>query len=143
MTKSNPELYLTRHQTPVGPRWAANGRALPDAFHLDVLLQRSLAEIQRALISAASEARAQGDVIAPVEDTQEVWAAGVTYVRSRKARVTESSTADLYQRVYEAERVEVFFKAAGWRVMGHGDAIRVRRESRWSVPEPCVHCPSA
>ncbi len=71
-----------------------------------------------------------------MEDTQEVWAAGVTYVRSREARVTESLTADLYQRVYEAERVEVFFKAVGWRVMGHGDAIRVRRDSRWSVPEP-------
>ncbi len=136
MTESNPELYLTRHQTSVGPRWAVNGRALPDAFHLDVLLQRSLAEIQQALALAAGEARAQGDVIAPVEDTQEVWAAGVTYVRSREARVTESSTADLYQRVYEAERVEVFLKSIGWRVMGHGDAIRTRRDSRWSVPEP-------
>ena len=136
MTASNPELCLTRHQTAVGPRWAVNGRALPDAFHLDVLLQRSLAEIQRALVSAASDARPRGETIAPVEDTQEVWAAGVTYVRSREARVTESSTADLYQRVYHAERVEVFFKAAGWRVMGHGDAIRIRRDSRWSVPEP-------
>lgn len=136
MTASNPELYLTRHQTPAGPRWAVNGRALPDAFHLDVLLQRSLAEIQSALTSAASHARPQGDAIAPVEDTQEVWAAGVTYLRSREARVMESSTADLYQRVYEAERVEVFFKAVGWRVMGHGDAIRTRRDSRWSVPEP-------
>ncbi len=136
MTESNPELYLTRHQTSVGPRWAVNGRALPDAFHLDVLLQRSLAEIQQALALAAGEARAQGDVIAPVEDTQEVWAAGVTYVRSREARVTESSTADLYQRVYEAERVEVFLKSIGWRVMGHGDAIRTRRDSLWSVPEP-------
>ncbi len=136
MPQSDSSLYLTRHQTAVGPRWAVNGRALPDAFHLDVLLQRSLPEIQRALSSAASEARPQGEAIAPVEDTQEVWAAGVTYVRSREARVTESSTADLYQRVYEAERVEVFFKAIGWRVMGHGDAIRVRRDSSWSVPEP-------
>lgn len=136
MNESNPELYLSRHQSAVGPRWAVNGRVLPDAFHLDVLLQRSLAEIQRALASAASDAQPEGETIAPVEDTQEVWAAGVTYVRSREARVTESSTADLYQRVYEAERVEVFFKAAGWRVMGHGDAIRVRRDSSWSVPEP-------
>ena len=136
MNESDPELFLTRHQTAVGPRWAVNGRALPDGFHLDVLLQRSLAEIQRAVASAASDERLHGDAIAPVEDTQEVWAAGVTYVRSREARVSESSTADLYQRVYEAERVEVFYKAAGWRVMGHGDSIRVRRDSSWSVPEP-------
>jgi 2-dehydro-3-deoxy-D-arabinonate dehydratase len=60
----------------------------------------------------------------------------VTYRRSREARLAESSTADLYQRVYRAERVEVFFKAIGWRVLGHGDAVRVRRDSTWNVPEP-------
>lgn len=136
MPRPDPKRYLTRHQTPSGPRWAINGRALPDAFHLDLLLQRPLAEIEDALDAATSQTRMEDALIAPIEDTQEVWAAGVTYVRSREARVAESSTADLYQKVYEAERVEVFFKAVGWRVMGDGDAVRVRRDSGWSVPEP-------
>ncbi len=136
MPRPDPKRYLTRHQTASGPRWAINGRAMPDAFHLDLLLQHPLAEIEDALDAAATGARMEDPLIAPIEDTQEVWAAGVTYVRSREARVAESSTADLYQKVYEAERVEVFFKAVGWRVMGDGDAVRVRRDSGWSVPEP-------
>ncbi len=136
MPRPDPKRYLTRHQTASGPRWAINGRVLPDAFHLDLLLQHPLAEIEDALDAAATGARMEDRLIAPIEDTQEVWAAGVTYVRSREARVAESSTADLYQKVYEAERVEVFFKAVGWRVMGDGDAVRVRRDSGWSVPEP-------
>ncbi len=136
MPRPDPKRYLTRHQTASGPRWAINGRVLPDAFHLDLLLQCPLAEIEDALDAAATGARMEDPLIATIEDTQEVWAAGVTYVRSREARVAESSTADLYQKVYEAERVEVFFKAVGWRVMGDGDAVRVRRDSGWSVPEP-------
>lgn len=136
MEKLEPRPYLTRHQTASGPRWAVNGRALPDAFHLDLLLQRSLSAIEDALESGATSERVAGTLIAPIEDTQEVWAAGVTYVRSRQARVAESSAADLYQMVYDAERVEVFFKAIGWRVLGHGDAVRVRRDSNWNVPEP-------
>ena len=136
MAKLELKRYLTRHQTAAGPRWAVNGRALPDGFHLDLLLQRPLAAIEDALEYGATEEPVDGALIAPIEDTQEVWAAGVTYLRSRKARVTESSTPDLYQRVYDAKRVEVFFKAIGWRVLGHGDAVRVRRDSKWNVPEP-------
>ena len=136
MTTTGRSKTLTRHQTPAGPRWAVNGRWLPEAFHLDLLLQRSLRDIEDALISSAGDDPAAGALIAPIEDTQEVWAAGVTYLRSREARVAESETADLYQKVYEADRVEVFFKAVGWRVLGHGDAVRVRRDSTWNVPEP-------
>lgn len=136
MSASKTKRYLTRHQTESGPRWAFNGRWLPDAFHLDFLLQRPLSAIQEALDSSVSGEAADGPLIAPIEDTQEVWAAGVTYLRSREARVAESYTADLYQKVYEAERVEVFFKAIGWRVMGEGDAVRIRRDSDWNVPEP-------
>ncbi|NIM74733.1 MAG: fumarylacetoacetate hydrolase, partial [Gammaproteobacteria bacterium] len=77
-----------------------------------------------------------GDLLAPVDAAQEVWAAGVTYLRSREARVEESQSKDLYEKVYEADRVEVFFKAIGWRVAGHGEAVRIRRDSRWNVPEP-------
>ena len=129
-------MYLTRHQTFAGPRWAVDGHWLPDGFHLDLALQRPLSEMRDALAGARSAEPAEDALLAPIEDTQEVWAAGVTYLRSREARMAESETADIYDKVYEAERVEVFFKANGWRVMGHGDAIRVRRDSAWNVPEP-------
>lgn len=77
-------------------------------------------------------------ILAPI-GSQEVWAAGVTYFRSRKARMEESKGAgggDFYDRVYSAARPELFFKAAGWRVVGHGGAVRIRSDARWSVPEP-------
>jgi 2-dehydro-3-deoxy-D-arabinonate dehydratase len=77
-------------------------------------------------------------ILAPV-GSQEVWAAGVTYFRSRKARMEESKGAgggDFYDRVYTAERPELFFKAAGWRVVGTGSAVRIRSDAKWSVPEP-------
>jgi 2-dehydro-3-deoxy-D-arabinonate dehydratase len=75
-------------------------------------------------------------LLPPVEERYEVWAAGVTYLRSRDAREAESQVKDVYARVYEAERPELFFKAVGWRVAGHGMPIRVRADSKWNVPEP-------
>lgn len=73
----------------------------------------------------------------PPVDQQEVWAAGVTYIRSREARERESAgAARFYDLVYTAERPELFFKATAARVVGPGDEVRVRRDSRWSVPEP-------
>jgi 2-dehydro-3-deoxy-D-arabinonate dehydratase len=77
-------------------------------------------------------------VLAPVGN-QEVWAAGVTYYRSRTARMEESKDAgggNFYDKVYAAERPELFFKAAGWRVVGSGKAVRIRSDAKWSVPEP-------
>lgn len=77
-------------------------------------------------------------ILAPI-GSQEVWAAGVTYHRSRTARIEESIDAGggtFYDRVYSAERPELFFKAAPWRVRGHGQTVRIRRDARWSVPEP-------
>src|SRR5579862_2440127 len=79
-----------------------------------------------------------GDVLPPVT-TQEVWAAGVTYFRSRDARMEESRDAaggDFYARVYEAERPELFFKSSPHRVVGSGGRVRLRADSRWNVPEP-------
>jgi 2-dehydro-3-deoxy-D-arabinonate dehydratase len=76
--------------------------------------------------------------LAPIV-SQEVWAAGVTYFRSRNARIEESKDAgggDFYDRVYAAERPELFFKATGRRVVGHGQAVRIRSDAKWSVPEP-------
>ncbi len=77
-------------------------------------------------------------VLAPI-GSQEVWAAGVTYYRSRDARMAESKDAgggDFYDRVYSAERPELFFKATAARVAGPGEPVRIRSDARWSVPEP-------
>ncbi len=77
-------------------------------------------------------------ILAPAV-SQEVWAAGVTYYRSRDARIEESREAgggNFYDRVYAAERPELFFKATGSRVIGPNDAVRIRSDARWSVPEP-------
>jgi 2-dehydro-3-deoxy-D-arabinonate dehydratase len=76
--------------------------------------------------------------LAPIS-SQEVWAAGVTYYRSRDARMEESRDAaggDFYARVYEAERPELFFKSSPHRVVGPGGRVRLRADSRWNVPEP-------
>lgn len=70
---------------------------------------------------------------------QEVWASGVTYLRSRDARMEESKKAgggDFYDRVYDAERPELFFKSTAERAVGPGDAVRIRADSTWNVPEP-------
>jgi 2-dehydro-3-deoxy-D-arabinonate dehydratase len=73
----------------------------------------------------------------PPVDRQEVWAAGVTYKRSKVARESEStSAASFYDKVYTAERPELFFKATADRVIGAHQPVRVRKDSRWSVPEP-------
>ena len=79
-----------------------------------------------------------GDCLAPIGN-QEVWAAGVTYIRSREARMEEAKDAgggDFYARVYEAERPELFFKAPAYRVVGQGKQVRIRKDSKWNVPEP-------
>ncbi len=75
----------------------------------------------------------------PPMQRQELWASGVTYLRSKVERQEESreaGAADFYQRVYEAERPELFFKANRHRVVGHGGPVRIRADSTWNVPEP-------
>jgi 2-dehydro-3-deoxy-D-arabinonate dehydratase len=72
---------------------------------------------------------------API-DRQEIWAAGVTYLRSRDARMEESTQEDVYERVYDAERPELFLKATPNRISGPGEPIAIRGDSTWDVPEP-------
>ncbi len=79
---------------------------------------------------------AHGAILLTPIDVQEVWAAGVTYLRSRDARMEESSEQDVYERVYNAERPEIFFKATPSRVSGPGEAVAIRGDSSWDVPEP-------
>jgi len=75
-------------------------------------------------------------LLTPVE-TQEIWAAGVTYLRSKQARMEESDfSARAYDHVYEAARPEIFFKAVPEKVVSPGEAVGIRRDARWSVPEP-------
>ena len=98
--------------------------------------------IRKAVESLPSSAtRAQPtreELLAPV-DHHEVWAAGVTYLRSRTARMEESEAAgggSFYDRVYDADRPELFFKATAERVVGPGREVRTRADAKWSVPEP-------
>src|SRR5688572_12056647 len=94
--------------------------------HLRALAAPKLPEV------ALSEVR----LLPPVE-RQEVWAVGVTYLRSKKARMEESDfSATAYDKVYDADRPEIFFKALGEKVVATGEAVGIRRDARWSVPEP-------
>lgn len=80
-----------------------------------------------------------GEVLPPVPGDTEIWASGVTYLRSKSARMEESEKAGgdvFYDLVYDAERPELFFKAMGYRAVGNGGVIRVREDSTWDVPEP-------
>jgi len=109
----------------------------------DELINRDdLSGYLRHLVASSSLIPVDGDfgekVLPPIV-SQEVWAAGVTYYRSRTARIEESQDAgggDFYDRVYTAERPELFFKATPHRVAGPGESVRIRRDSHWNVPEP-------
>ena len=96
------------------------------------------ARVAAALESPATDAPDAAAILAPI-GSQEVWAAGVTYFRSRTARMEESKDAgggSFYDRVYEAERPEIFFKATPQRTVGPGAAMHLRGDSKWMVPEP-------
>jgi 2-dehydro-3-deoxy-D-arabinonate dehydratase len=106
---------------------------------LDELLERS--DVMDLLDSARREALPQWPLdtvrlLTPVE-SQEVWAAGVTYLRSKQARMEESDfSARAYDHIYEAVRPEIFFKAFPHKVIASGDTVGIRQDARWSVPEP-------
>lgn len=130
-------MHLTRHQTANGARAALDGHFLPQGLTLSSLLALPQAAML-ALLGAlpAGEAVADAPLLPPLEAGQEVWGSGVTYLRSRDARKAESTVADVYQKVYEAERPEIFFKQLGWRTVGSGQPVRIRADSKWNVPEP-------
>ncbi|MFN0107306.1 MAG: fumarylacetoacetate hydrolase family protein [Blastocatellia bacterium] len=108
----------------------------------DVLLNRGdhvavLTSMTRRAVKL-TDFNPQTDALAPIGN-QEVWAAGVTYYRSRTARMEESKVAgggSFYDRVYEADRPELFFKATPSRVAGTNQNVRIRKDSKWNVPEP-------
>jgi len=93
--------------------------------------------IQAALQEKSPQFALSEVSLLPPLDRQEVWAAGVTYTRSKEARERESEgAARFYSMVYDAERPELFFKAPPYRVVGPGGKVRIRKDSRWNVPEP-------
>ena len=103
---------------------------------LDGLLALPVRDMREALARDWPVLRSAPVALAAPVESQEVWAAGVTYRQSREARREESRERTIYERVYESERPELFFKAAGWRVVGDGEAVGVREDSTWDVPEP-------
>jgi 2-dehydro-3-deoxy-D-arabinonate dehydratase len=113
----------------------------PEAFgSVSQFLQQDdpVAAITRAKENARPVHADLAEIYAPI-DFQEVWAAGVTYFRSREARMEESKDTGggtHYDRVYNARRPELFFKATPERVVGPGGEVRIRRDSKWTVPEP-------
>ncbi|HEX6034139.1 MAG TPA: fumarylacetoacetate hydrolase family protein [Anaerolineales bacterium] len=129
-------MLLTKHKTQNGSRWAVDGHFLPPSLNLTTLLEMPRGTMFKVLERLSGNESASGEEEAPIDPQQEVWAAGVTYLRSREARKAESSVADMYQKVYEAERPEIFSKSMGWRVSGNGGPIHIRSDSHWNVPEP-------
>ena len=113
-------------------------RAVTDLLAAAKYTQSSIDDVAASLVSRAE--RIQGDVlgsdaILPLVP-EEVWAAGVTYEISERAREEESVLPDVYRRVYDSPRPELFFKATPDRTVGPGEAIGVREDSDWNVPEP-------
>jgi 2-dehydro-3-deoxy-D-arabinonate dehydratase len=109
-------------------------------FWDSLLAREKLPELLTTLIAAKEPTQEfhSSELLAPI-GKQEVWAAGVTYTRSRGARMEEAKNAgggDFYDRVYSAERPELFFKATAARTVGTGGKVRIRADAQWSVPEP-------
>ena len=119
-----------------------DGRYYPvDETSIDTLVAREDLHGYLSSVIAKGSSTDQFDqatLQAPIEH-QEVWAAGVTYYRSRSARIEESKDAgggDFYDRVYSAERPELFFKAVAHKVAGPRSSVKIRQDATWSVPEP-------
>jgi 2-dehydro-3-deoxy-D-arabinonate dehydratase len=126
------------YRTSSGPMVERDERYYRLSGEWDALInQGDLPAFLNAQITPEHETQLEG-VLAPI-GSQEVWAAGVTYYRSRTARMEEAQQAgggDFYDRVYNAERPELFFKSSAHRVAGPGEIVRIRQDSKWNVPEP-------
>jgi 2-dehydro-3-deoxy-D-arabinonate dehydratase len=127
--------------TPAGLILEANGvfRSPARLLELNTVFQAGdPVALIRDVLASAKPADAPTELRAPLQ-SQEVWAAGVTYLRSRTARMEEAKVAGggtFYDRVYEADRPELFFKSTPHRVAAPGTAVRIRADGRWNVPEP-------
>ncbi len=108
-----------------------------DTFINDDSLFQKLEQLTQSITASTNDILK--DIQAPIGLNQELWACGVTYLRSKVGRQEESKSsggADFYAKVYEAERPEVFFKSTPHRIVGTNDFVRIRKDSTWDVPEP-------
>ena len=112
-----------------------NGDFFSINHSLSDLLSMDMNEARSIIEAASTSVKAPTQLIAPIDPHQEVWACGVTYLRSKVGRMEESEIPDLYSRVYEADRPEIFYKSVGWRVIPNGEPVGIRRDSGWDVPE--------
>jgi 2-dehydro-3-deoxy-D-arabinonate dehydratase len=131
-----PDTQLVRLDIAGETRWSVRTAAgdAPLRVGLDDLLRLPLVEARAAMDAAENAADLGGTLLPPVE-SQEVWAAGVTYERSRDGRIEESTEGDIYERVYVAQRPEVFLKSTAQRVVADRQPVGVRADSPWNVPE--------
>ncbi|MDB4500776.1 fumarylacetoacetate hydrolase family protein [Akkermansiaceae bacterium] len=118
-----------------------NGMRAASEGLLESLFASQKGEVGSILTEKIGEKAADelGQLLAPIPKDTEIWAAGVTYLRSKSARMEESEEAGgdvFYDLVYDAERPELFFKSMGYRTVEPGGLIRVREDSEWDVPEP-------
>lgn len=119
--------------------YSFNNVSWNDFINRDNIYSELLETISNTDPCATAKALILQSDLQPPMDSQELWASGVTYFRSKQGRQAESEKsggADFYQRVYEAERPELFFKALVNRVVGTGSLVRIRKDSTWDVPEP-------
>ncbi|MEV7805190.1 fumarylacetoacetate hydrolase family protein [Microbispora sp. NPDC088329] len=135
-------MHIVRYRRDVDPRPRVavvnDGvlSTLPVAGVFELLHHRK-EEIERICADAVPDGLlSEVRLLAPVDGATEVWAAGVTYLRSREARVEESALKSVYELVYDAERPELFFKSPAWRVVTDGEPVGIRSDSLLNVPEP-------
>lgn len=114
----------------IAPQWQSLDDVLSEPVARISATLRAISWIEHTSFGAGGVA-----LKAPL-GSQEVWAAGVTYERSREARTEETQTPDIYQRVYEADRPELFLKATSARAVGPDESVAIRSDSTWDVPEP-------
>lgn len=124
------EIRLARGSTETGPT-----ALLGSDVTLDGLLSAGESALSDALAAEGGDpCPPDARILAPIEN-QEVWCAGVTYNRSKEARMEESSQPDHYDMVYDADRPEIFFKGNGWRARGPGETVGIRNDSGWDMAE--------
>jgi 2-dehydro-3-deoxy-D-arabinonate dehydratase len=137
LNKSLAVLETNEHPYHLVATDGSNYWTLPGIASLGDALQLRLSELQE-IVDGSLGAEITGILQAPVSAEIEIWGAGVTYLRSRDARKEESGVPDVYQRVYEADRPELFLKSSAVRTVGSEADIGIRADSRASVPEPEV-----
>ena len=130
-------LHLARVDGAIHLKRDGNWSVLREGVSFDSLLRMSLDELHGMVeVERPAVTVRDGAVFGAPIQSQEVWAAGVTYQRSLEARADEAISSDPYDRVYTAPRPELFFKATPGRVRGPGETLFIRSDSTWDVPEP-------